>query len=123
MAEDVLPPLPDIVAFLESTSRESWWAGPTFRSPCGTRHCVLAHIERRWGAAGMDEFEATYSTSYVIGAAVNDCASDRYPQEHPKGRCVAFLRAMLAGEELTTVESMERCAAQSLTKQRTGGRS
>lgn len=103
----VLPPLAQIVEHLAATDPESWWTGPTFRSPCGTRHCVLAHIEAEWGTAGFDEFESRYATSYVIGATVNDAPSDRYPQAHPKDRVIAFLHAMGRGEEPTTPESME----------------
>jgi hypothetical protein len=108
--EVTLPPLPEIITWLESTPDDSWWEGPTFRSPCGTKHCVLSHIHRRWGGNGMDEFEERYSTSYMIGLRVNDGPSEAYPQGHPKDRALAYLRAMEAGRELTTHQSMDRQA-------------
>lgn len=103
----VLPPLADIIDFLNATAPQSWWAGPTFRSECGTQHCVLSHIFEKWGSAGFDEFEDRYSTSYVIGGVINDKPSEAYPQAHPKERVVAYLNAMLAGVEMTTHESMD----------------
>lgn len=103
----VLPSLAEIIDFLDATTPESWWAGPTFRSECETKHCVLSHIFEEWGSAGFDEFEDRYSTSYFIGGAINDKPSEAYPQPHPKDRVVAYLRAMLAGTEMTTHESME----------------
>lgn len=102
-----LPPLVEVIAYLDGTDPNTWWAGPTFRSPCGTRHCVLSHVEARWGMTAFDEFESTYATSYRIGSFVNDKPTDAYPQTHPKDRVLAFLRAMLVGDEMTTMESME----------------
>ena len=103
-----LPPLQMIIDHLKTTDPDTWWAGPTFRSPDGTQHCVLSHIAERWGMDALDEFESTYSTSYVIGAAINDQPSDRYPQEHPRERCVAYLEAMLRGDEDDVNTSMDR---------------
>lgn len=103
----VLPSLADIIAALDATATDSWWEGPTFRSPCDTKHCVLSHIFEQWGARGFDEFEDRYATSYVVGGAVNDKVSVAYPQAEPKDRVVAYLRAMLAGDEMTTHESMD----------------
>lgn len=100
-----LPPLVDVIAFLESTDPDSWWAGPTFRSPDETQHCVLSHIFERYGPEAMRTFEEVWSTSYVIGA-VNDGKYPSYPQEHPKDRSLAFLHALAVGTEQTTVESM-----------------
>lgn len=63
--------------------------------------------------AGLEEFEWLYSSSYRIGAFVNDQPTPAYPQAHPKDRVLAYLRAMARGEELTTEESMEADAAAS----------
>lgn len=100
-----------VEAMLRETDRDSWWEGPTFRSPCGTKHCVLSHIAEQFGMDVMDEFESTWSTSYVIGAAVNDRPSDRYPQKHPKDRVLAFLANLRSGVEVDTQSSMDECAA------------
>lgn len=40
---------------------------------------------------------------------VNDGTNPRYPQETPKQRILAYLRALAAGDELTTEQSMEEC--------------
>jgi hypothetical protein len=122
---DVLPPLPEIIAFLESTPEDSWWAGPTFRSDPDAdgvvRHCGLSHVFEKWGDRGFDEFEALYSTSYCIGAQVNDKPTKAYPQDTPKARVVAYLKAMLAGDEMTTEQSMEADYAASCAREAESG--
>lgn len=95
-----------VVGVIEGTDPDTWWAGPTFSSPCGTRHCVLAHVFYLLGDQVLDTFENVWSTSYVIGAGVNDQASDEYPQLHPKDRVLAFLADLRAGRALDTDTSM-----------------
>lgn len=102
-----LPPLRDIIDALAETDPDTWWEGPTFRSECQTKHCVLSHIYEMYGAAGFEEFEDAYSTSFYIGYMINDRVSDEYPQTHPKDRVLAYLEAMLRGDEYTTWESVE----------------
>jgi hypothetical protein len=104
---DTLPGLDAIIDFLGGTDPATWWAGPTFRSPDQTQHCVLSHVFERWGAEGMNEFEERYSTCFVIGGAVNDRVSEKYPQPHPRERVIAYLRAMQRGAELTVYESLD----------------
>jgi hypothetical protein len=100
------PSLAEVIAHLETTDPDTWWPGPTYRSPDGTQHCALSHIETRWGMDVMDWFEDRWSTSYVIGA-VNDGTHPGYPQAHPKDRCLAYVRALADGSELSTPDSME----------------
>lgn len=102
--------LDKVEAMIAATDPDSWWEGPTFRSPCGTKHCVLSHIADQLGMEAMEAFEDLWSTSYVIGAAVNDKPSDRYPQSHPKDRVLSFLANLRSGVELRTWEGMERDA-------------
>lgn len=110
-----MPTLDEIIAHVESTPEESWWAGPTFRSPDQSQHCVLSHIAERFGGDAMDLFEGRWSTSYVIGAA-NDGRHPGYPQPTAKQRCVAFLHALRDGTEKDTLTSMDEqfrdCEAQ-----------
>lgn len=120
MAEDYPRPAPmrkdpEAMALLErvtrliaQTSRDDWWEGPTFRSPCGTKHCVLSHVAEAFGTQVMEEFEATWSSSYVIGFRVNDKPTARYPQRHPKDRVMAYLHNLATGEEPDLHESMWR---------------
>lgn len=109
--DSALPGLAEIIAYLESTDPDTWWAGPTFRSvpdEAGVvRHCVISHVFEKWGPGSAQEFESRYATSYRVGADVNDGPSARYPQATPKDRVIAFLHALAAGDELSTAESME----------------
>lgn len=100
-----------VESVVRETSRDAWWEGPTFRSPCGTKHCVLSHVADRLGMDVMEEFESVWSTSYVIGGKVNDRPSDLYPQDHPKDRVLAFLANLRSGVELDTQTSMDWEAA------------
>lgn len=102
-----LPPLRDIIEMLRATDVDSWWEGPTFRSPDGTKHCVLSHVFEAYGSDGFMDFEERYATSFYIGAEINDKPSQRYPQAHPKDRVIAYLEAMERGDEMTTHESMD----------------
>jgi|GEM_PF-2940670 hypothetical protein len=91
-----------VETLLTATDPDSWWEGPTFRSPCGTKHCVLSHIAEHLGMDAMEQFENYWSTSYVIGAAVNDKPSEKYPQPHPKDRVLAYIANLRSGVELDT---------------------
>ncbi|ADK69031.2 MULTISPECIES: hypothetical protein [Mycobacteriales] len=93
---------------VRATSPDSWWEGPTFRSPCGTKHCVLSHVAEQLGIETMEQFEAHWSTSYVIGAEVNDTPSKRYPHGHPKDRVLAYLENLRTGVEEDVLTSMDR---------------
>lgn len=109
---DAIALLDRVIRVCESSDPDSWWEGPTFRSPCGTKHCVLSHVAEQLGMDVMEQFECTWSTSYVIGGAVNDKATDKYPQSHPKGRVLAYLHNLRTGKELSVIESMDAQLAQ-----------
>lgn len=98
--------LDNVIELLAATDPESWWPGPTYRSPDGTRHCCLSHIFEAFGSDGMDRFESQWSTVHVIGR-VNDGKHDDYPQHHPKDRVLAFLANLRSGVEEDTEWGME----------------
>lgn len=104
--------LDQVETVIANTSPDSWWEGPTFRSPCGTKHCVLSHVAEQLGMDAMEEFEGLWSTSYVIGAEVNDKPSDRYPQAHPKDRVLAYLSNLRSGVEEDVLTYMDRMCSQ-----------
>ena len=56
----------------------------------------------------MEQFEALWSSSYVIGAEVNDAPSKRYPHAHPKDRVLAYLENLRTGVEEDVLTSMDR---------------
>ncbi len=96
---DSLAFLDTVIALIDATDRDAWWEGPTFRSPCQTKHCVLSHVAEQLGMAAMDRFQNEWSTSYVIGAQINDKPSEQYPQAHPKDRVAAYLQNLRNGTE------------------------
>lgn len=95
------------IALLEGTDPDTWWAGPTYRSPCGRYHCALAHLEVAWGMSEMEAFESEWSNSYVLGL-INDGRNPKYPQPTPKERSLAYLYALRRGEEDSILEGMDR---------------
>ncbi|MCZ4505898.1 hypothetical protein O4273_24005 [Rhodococcus ruber] len=96
------------IAMLRETDPDTWWEGPTFRSTDGQKHCALSHIADRFGMEALERFEAEWSTSYVIGALVNDEPSNKYPHDHPKDRVLAYLDALRVGTEVDVETSMWR---------------
>ena len=96
---DSLAFLDTVIALIDATDRDAWWEGPTFRSLCQTKHCVLSHVAEQLGMAAMDRFQNEWSTSYVIGAQINDKPSEQYPQAHPKDRVAAYLQNLRNGTE------------------------
>lgn len=104
--------LDTVIAYMEATDEDAWNLD-TVRSKDGKKNCFFGHLfnmspdEGRANALwGM--FEELYATSYRI-YPVNDGENPRYPQATPKQRILAYLRALAAGEEMTTEQSMEAC--------------
>lgn len=104
--------LDTVIAYMEATDEDAWNLD-TVRSKDGTRNCFFGHLfnmspdEARANALWA-MFEDLYSTTYRI-YPINDGSDPRYPQETPKQRILAYLRALAAGEEMTTEQSMEAC--------------
>lgn len=107
-----LETLEPVIAYMESTAEDSWNVD-TVRSKDGTKNCFFGHLfnmapdeDRANALWGM--FEDLWSTTYRI-YPINDGTNPRYPQETPRQRILAYLRALQAGDELTTEQSMEAC--------------
>lgn len=107
-----LETLAPVITYMEATAEDSWNVD-TVRSKDGSRNCFFGHLfnmapdEARANALwGM--FEDLWSTTYRI-YPINDGTDPRYPQETPKQRILAYLRALQSGDELTTEQSMEAC--------------
>ena len=135
-AEDFIEDLPAFIAYLETTAEDSWCTD-VVRSPDGAANCVFGHlfqyatdhtrtIELLAGTHGqvgrngrrMDPaevfanavwnvFEERWTTTYVL-YRVNDGENPAYSQPTPKQRVIAFLRALAAGEEDTTLVGMQK---------------
>lgn len=105
-----LETLDTVIAYMESTAEDAWNLD-TVRSKDGTRNCFFGHLynmspdEDRANALWA-MFEDLYATTFVI-YSINDGSIPRYPQETPRQRILAYLRALQAGDEMTTEQSME----------------
>ncbi|QOD06126.1 hypothetical protein [Pseudarthrobacter sp. BIM B-2242] len=107
-----LETLDPVIAYMEATAEDSWNLD-TVRSKDGSKNCFFGHLfnmapdddhaNALWGM-----FEDLWSTTYRI-YPINDGTNPSYPQETPKQRILAYLRALQAGDELTTEQSMEAC--------------
>lgn len=100
--------LEDFIPFLEGTPEESWCTD-VVRS--GQTNCLFGHLANFVGpkdnlAPDFDWFEVSVSTTYKI-YPVNDGKDPDYPQATPKQRCLAYLRDLQSGKELTTLDQME----------------
>lgn len=104
-----LETLDTVIAYMEATAEDSWNLD-TVRSKDGTKNCFFGHLfnmspdEARANALWA-MFEDLYSTTYAI-YPVNDGSNPRYPQETPRQRILAYLRALQSGDEMTTDQSM-----------------
>jgi hypothetical protein len=114
-----LATLDTVIAYIESTAEEDWNVD-TVRSKDGTKNCFFGHLfnmtpdeDRANALWGM--FEDLWSTTYRI-YPINDGTNPRYPQETPKQRILAYLRALQTGDEKTTEQSMEECYQLSLAE-------
>lgn len=99
--------LDQVEQVVRAADPKSWWEGPTFSSPDGSCHCVLAHVFHALGEQALSDFENDWSTSYVIGACVNDRATADYPQAHPAQRVLAYLSDLRSGRAVDVVTSSE----------------
>lgn len=102
--------LDTVIAYMEATDEDAWNLD-TVRSKDGTKNCFFGHLfnmsadeDRANALWGL--FEDLYATTYMV-YPVNDGENPRYPQATPKQRILAYLRALAAGEELTTQQSMQ----------------
>lgn len=111
------PFLVDFIAYLKLTD-DSTWCTDVVRTKDGKGNCLYGHLSNFCGHAGDDNvssdfdwFDSLVSTSYII-YPVNDGTHEKYQQDTPKKRCIAYMEALLSGEELTTIPGMEKCYAE-----------
>ena len=101
----------NFINYLKSTHEDSWCTDVVRTKEGG--NCLFGHL---FEYAGNDEegnrlwdfFEAAISTTYMI-YPVNDGKNPKYQQPTPKQRCIAYLQAVLDGEEKTTEQLIEEC--------------
>lgn len=100
----------DVVEYLQNTEECSWNVD-TVRSEDYSKNCLFGHLFNM----GVDEkhsnyiwnwFEESVSTTYVI-YSINDGKNPKYQQETPKQRVLAYIDAIIKGDEMTTYESMD----------------
>lgn len=108
--------LKDFIAYLETTTEESWCTD-IVRTKNGRGNCLLGHLSNFCRhkdnddvSGDFDWFENLITTTYVV-YSVNDGTSDKYHQSTPKQRCIAYMKDLLSGKELTTWPGMAQCAA------------
>ena len=137
----VVVTLDDIIQMVEETA-EGAWQVDVVRSTDGARNCFFGHlhaygtqraadltadtipafIRQRnpslsaqdcFASQLWDWFECAYATTYAI-YPVNDGTNPDYQQPTPRQRVLAYLRALASGDELTTMQAMDRDYAASL---------
>lgn len=99
-----------IIPYLEKTTEESWCID-VCRTKEG-RNCMLGHLheygggDEGFGSDVCELFEEMYATTYMF-FPVNDGQHPDYQQDTPKERCIAYLKAIQSGDEMTTYQSMD----------------
>lgn len=115
--------LTDFLVYLSETSEESWCVDRV-RTKDAKANCLFGHLSNFCGHAqhenlmpDFDWFETNISTTFVV-YPINDGTSENYKQATPKIRCIAYLRALLSGDELTTIPGQEKCYEDWLARQK-----
>lgn len=93
--------LSKILEYAKGT-KEQDWCTDVVRNKDGA-NCLFGHISEMEGteyAEGemWEWFEDTWGTTYYV-YPINDGQNPKYPQATPKQRIVAYLEALLSGEE------------------------
>ena len=91
-----------VIEHCEGTTENQWCVG-VVRTKDSNANCLFGHI---FNMGGSDEigsiywnlFESTYANTYMI-YPVNDGQNPRYPQDTPRKRCLAYLKALESGEQ------------------------
>ncbi|SDH37794.1 hypothetical protein [Microbacterium sp. 77mftsu3.1] len=133
--------LSDLIEMVEGTPEDAWQVD-VVRSEDDSRNCFFGHLyayaekqgahldvsiipaivrERRPEltaaehlANGVwDWFESEWASTYAI-YPVNDGKHPRYPQPTPRQRVLAYLHALAAGDEMTTMQAMDYADCQEL---------
>lgn len=107
--------LEKFIEYCEATD-ESSWCVDVVKSQNGSQSCLFGHLfdfagNDVVGNVYWDHFESVYATTYMV-YPVNDGKNERYPQETPKQRCLAYLKNLQSGKEMTTeqiIEKMNEC--------------
>jgi hypothetical protein len=100
----------DIISYLETTPDASWCTDVVRTKD--QRNCLFGHLFEMGGNDLWDDFEEVYATTFMV-YRVNDGNHPDYQQSTPKQRCIAYLKALAGGTELTTYQIMEMEAERS----------
>lgn len=112
-AEDRLATLDEFIAYCEATSEDEWQLD-VVRDKDNSRNCLFGHLVnwyygkdyRGLVSDAWDFFESGWASTFFV-YQVNDGRNPRYPQPTPRQRCLALLRALADGSEMTPDEAME----------------
>lgn len=99
-----------VITYMEATDVDAWRT-ETVRSADGSTNCFFGHLfnmgaDDEQGSALWNWFVELWATTYMV-YPVNDGISEKYQQETPKKRMLAYLRALADGTEMTTAQAME----------------
>lgn len=102
--------LSSVIKYLESTSENSWCVD-VVRTKDNSKNCMFGHLfamgdDEKESNELWDWFENCVTTTYAV-YPINDGEHPDYQQPTPKQRCIAYLKNIELGKELTTYEAME----------------
>lgn len=103
------------IPYLESKPEDEW-IDVVFANKDTSKRCVIYHFLGFVGqdypsakcSSNLDWYEGNVCFIQQAGCNINDTKSDRYPQETPKQRSIAYLKNLLEGKELTPMEMMDQ---------------
>lgn len=107
----------EIIDYLEGTTDDQWCVDVVKNRDNG--NCLFGHVfdffSKKWGeekaSQGWEWFESAVSTTFYV-YPINDGKNPDYPQSTPKERCIALMKNILSGDQLTTMEGIDYAMAE-----------
>lgn len=114
MSDEFKVKLQQIIDHLKSTGKDEW-CKDVVRTKDSKQNCLFGHVFNMGGddnklANKWWDFMEMCATTYMV-YPVNDGSHPDYKQDNPRDRCIAYLEDLLAGKQLTTLQSMEEDAS------------
>lgn len=106
--------LGDFISYLESKPDDQW-IDVIFANSDTSKRCVIYHFAGFVGqdhpnanfAPNLDWYEHMICPVSMAGCGINDKKSEKYPQDTPKARSIAYLKNLLNGDELPPFQILE----------------
>lgn len=113
---EIVEKLKNIDSFIDylETTDDNEWCEDVVRTKGNEKNCVMGHLVNWYFGKDYEGklepvwslFQEMWATTYML-YPVNDGENEKYQQETPKERTIAYLKDLRDGNEKTTSQLME----------------